>query len=1106
MKKARLSLIAAFFLILFPHLNLSYARQEDLNRAHQLNQAVVQLYQQGRYAEALPLAQRALALREKALGAEHPDVAISLNNLAGLCQSLGDDTKAEPLYQRALAIEEKAFGPEHPAVVESLNNLTVLYLYRGDHARAQPLCRRALAIQEKALGPDHPVVATSLNNLAENLKAAGKNALAEPLYRRALTIREKALGPDHPDVAKSLNNLAELYRAAGDYDRAEPMYQRSLAIGEKALGPDHPEVVAGISNLASLYQDKGDYTRAEPLFQRSLAIKEKALGPEHPDVAVCISNLASLYQGKGDYTRAEPLFQRSLAIKEKAFGPEHPALATTLNNLAALYFHLGDYVKAESLCRRSLEIKEKTLGPEHIEVAASLSNLAELFKSRRDYAWVTAAEPLYQRALAIQEKAFGPEHPAVATSLHNLAHLYQLLSDDARAEPLYQRALSIKQKILGPEHPAVATSLGNLAKIHFNKGDYSGAESLYQRALAIREKVFGPEHPDVARSLYNLACFYTARDDFSKAFPLFIRGQNIDDNLIDRIIGVGSEERQIQFLSTKKADLECALNLVADYLSADPFARKQALDMWLSRKGVVLEAQRRFQEALVHSHDPAVMGMFQELAKIRSQLSQLSFAGPGKEGPEAYRQKMAELEAQKKDLEAKLSRLSQAFALQKKIEKADGAKVAQALPQNTVLLDFVRINTFNFKAKGHEKKWLPARYLAFVLPAGRGDKVDLIDLGDAEAIDSAIVRFKKDLAGPANQQALKGIETARQLHNLVFAPLKAALGGIKEVLVSPDGNLNLIPFEVLQGPDGRFLIEQYTFNYLAAGRDIIGFGQVPAKGGKALLIGDPDFDLGSEEKGAALRKLALAGDGSQETSARSAQMRGFSFQRLPGTREEIERLKGLIGEGAEQYTGKEALEEVLRQKGTPCLLHLATHGFFLEDSDLSSLRDQDFTRGIQQVNAPAALLKGVKVENPLLRSGIALAGANQTLQAEQTEKSDGLVTAEKILGLNLRGTDLVVLSACETGLGEVKAGEGVYGLRRAFVQAGTRGLVMSLWSVPDAETKELMIGFYQNMLSGKMNRVQALRQAALTQMVTVKNRYGAANPFYWGAFVYLGEP
>jgi CHAT domain-containing protein len=237
-------------------------------------------------------------------------------------------------------------------------------------------------------------------------------------------------------------------------------------------------------------------------------------------------------------------------------------------------------------------------------------------------------------------------------------------------------------------------------------------------------------------------------------------------------------------------------------------------------------------------------------------------------------------------------------------------------------------------------------------------------------------------------------------------------------------------------------------------------------------------------------------------------MRGFRFSKLPGTREEAEAIYGLYGGNrAELYTGREALEEILRSRGAPEVLHLATHGFFLKDLDLAGLADDSPERGIQQVTmAPKKKGKRVKMENPLLRSGIALAGANTALETGDAGRSDGIVTAEKILGLRLRGTDMVVLSACDTGLGEVKAGEGVYGLRRAFTQAGTRGLVMSMWSVPDRETRELMVEFYRNIQSGKMNRCQSLRRAALREMKVVKERYGHANPLYWGAFVFLGEP
>ena len=675
------------------------------------------------------------------------------------------------------------------------------------------------------------------------------------------------------------------------------------------------------------------------------------------------------------------------------------------------------------------------------------------------------------------------------------------------AIPLAEQALAIREKALGPEHPDLAASLHNLAEIYRTLGDYAKAEPLYRRSLAIREKALGPEHPDVATSLNSLAEFSAATGDFQGALALFRRAQTIDGKLIEAVLGFTSDTQKLSFLATRRGPLEGFLALINQHLGSSPAARMDALDVWLQRKGAILEAQKRFQDALVSADDPEALQVFQALASVRARLSQLVFAGPGKEGPERYQERIAALEREKGDLEARLSQLSQAFATRQKTARADSAQVARALPLGAALIDIARVDGVNFQAKGKGKKWLSAHYLAFVLHAGPGAQATLLDLGDAEAIDRLMARFKKWVTSDNAIGRQNALAAARDLHAQVFAPLKPALGPVKEIFVAPDGNLNLLPFEVLQGPDGKFLIEEYTFYYVGSGRDLLGFGtNSKSSGGKTLLLGDPDFDLDPDEKVATLRQLALAGGNEAAGAQRSAELRGFSFSRLPGTRQEVRAIQALLGKDkAELFTGKDALEELLHQKVPPRILHIATHGFFLSDVDLASLRDDD--RGLrQQGTGPTPVGEAAQIENPLVRSGIALAGANRALAASDLGQSDGLVTAEKILGLRLRGTDLVVLSACETGLGEVQSGEGVFGLRRAFTQAGAKSLVMSMWSVPDRETQELMVQFYTNMQSGTMNRAQALRQAALKQMQVVKARYGEAHPFFWGAFVFLGEP
>jgi CHAT domain-containing protein/tetratricopeptide (TPR) repeat protein len=329
------------------------AHSQKGDDAAALTAELEKLQQAGKYALAIQIAQRALAVRETALGPEHPDVGQLLNSLGGLYRAQGRYAEAEALHKRSLAIREKALGAEHLDVGQSLNSLAVLYWAQGRHAEAEPFYKRSLAIAEKALGPEHPNVGASLNNLAALYRAQGRYAEAEPLYKRSLAIYEKVLGTEHTNVGSLLNNLAALYRAQDRYAEAEPFYKRSLAIYEKTLGAEHPNVGTSLNNLAGLYDGQGRYAEAEALHKRSLAIREKALGPEHPDVGQSLNNLALMYESQGRYAEAEPLYKRSLAIYEKALGSEHPNVRALLNNLASHAFLKADWAAAADFWGRS---------------------------------------------------------------------------------------------------------------------------------------------------------------------------------------------------------------------------------------------------------------------------------------------------------------------------------------------------------------------------------------------------------------------------------------------------------------------------------------------------------------------------------------------------------------------------------------------------------------------------------------------------------------------------------------------------------------------------------------------------------------------------------
>jgi tetratricopeptide (TPR) repeat protein len=358
------------------------------------------------YAQARPLYERALAINEKMLGPDHPDTALSLNNLALLLQDQDELAAARASHERALAIREKVLGPDHPDTAESLNNLALSLQALGDLAGARPLFERSLAIYQKVLGPEHPSTATSLNNLALLLQAQGDYAGARPLYERALSIYEKALGPEHPSTAASLNNLAFLLETQGERAAARPLYERVLAIDEKVLGPDHPATATDLSSLARLMIDQSDPAQARPLLERALAIRERALGTDHPETVKSLDNLASLLHDQGELIQARPFYERALTVRKKVLGLEHPQTAQCLNNLAALLQDQGDIEGARPLYERALATYERSLGPDHPNTNRGRRNLARLLIAKGCPA---EALGLGQAALAAHENALGPD-------------------------------------------------------------------------------------------------------------------------------------------------------------------------------------------------------------------------------------------------------------------------------------------------------------------------------------------------------------------------------------------------------------------------------------------------------------------------------------------------------------------------------------------------------------------------------------------------------------------------------------------------------------------------------------------------------------------------
>ncbi len=1007
-----------------------------------------ELEARGAYGKAAELWQKVLAWSERTLGPDHPDTITTLSRLGGMFQVQGRFEEAELLYKRVLTNHEKTLGPEHIETGVSITSLAVIYVNLGRYGQAEPLLQRALAISEKAQGPDHTDTAISLNNLAFLYERQGRYGEALPLYIRALAIHEKTLGPEHSNTASSLNNLASLYNNQGRFGEAEPLFKRALAIREKTLGREHSETAASLNNLAALSMSQGRYVEAEPLYRRALAIFEKVQGPEHPDTATSLNNLAGVFDKQSRYGEAEPLYQRALVIRERALGPEHPDTAGSLINLGGLYKSQGRYTQAVEFYGRALSIYEKSLGPEHPETATTLNNLAGISMNLGLY---EQAESLYKRALTIREKTLGPGHPTTAIGYGNLALVFERQGRYAEAEPLLRRVLGTFEQSLGPEHPDTATSLNNLAGVLMSMGRPGDAEPFYKRALAIHDKALGPEHPTTVTTLDNLARLHLQQKDYSSARALLSRVSRTQATWLVRELPLQPRELRAGLLA-EQSDAPATIYALLD---EDPGARELALQTRLNRQGLLAEIEQR-QQRLAGS-GPQTRELAERIAGIDRQLASVSL--PAERRPELQKQRL-QLEG---DLYRSLPSL--------RIEGVSTAQVAAALPRQGALVEFQRYWPWQV-AGGGKGAWGKPRYVALVLQAdGRSVSVTL---GEAAVIDAAVAKAHGATAKNEVDPGPLWAEVSR----LVLDPLQPHLAGVEDLFLSPDGELHRIPFAVLpSGKDRqRLLSEAVRLRVVTTGRDLVRLQQPPKAGGAPVVMANPAY-------GATAASIGGKAGGQQRSSALRG---GLTWDPLPATKAEATQVAGLLGAGAPIVEEQATAARALQQKG-PLIFHIATHGFFFPAPDPEESKGGGAGPGL-----------GV-AEDPLLRSGLVLSGANAP---ERNPADDGYLTAAEATGMDLEGTELVVLSACETGLGDVRSGEGVYGLQRAFTVAGSRATLLSLWKVDDAATAAFMAAYYGRLRQGE-GRAEALRA---TQAEFRRH----ADPLYrdayvWGAFQLTGD-
>ena len=1014
----------------------------------------------------------------------------------------GNYAEAMPLAAQAAQMAEATFGSNDRKTVTSLNTLGDVYKHERKYSEAESQYQRALSIQEKVLGPDHVDVAHTLNSLGDLYDDEGKYAEAEPQYQRALSIREKTLGPDHVDVAHTLNSLGDLYDDEGKYAEAESQYQRALSIREKTLGPDHVDVAQTLNNLGISYYHDGRYDDAESAYVRGMRIREKTLGLQHPVTATSLNNLAMLYVDEGKYREAEPLYQRVLAIYEKAMGPEHPRIAESLTGLGVLYRREGRYADADASYSRALDIYQKLGGANDMRVARTLHNMASLYVFEGKY---SQAETLSLRANAILEKSLGPDHPDLAISLSNLARIYQREGKYSQAEAFYLNALKIWEKSLGAEHPHIAAVLDDLAGLYHEEGKFTQAEPLYQRSLVMHEKLEGAEHPDVSDTLESFASLRFAQQLPNEAQPLYSRAFDILFHQFQYNFTYMSERDRLAFLATVTERFPHYYSFVHQYHEQDPELVGKMYDLLLWQKGFIARSIAALRREIEAGGDPEALNLLDQIAAKRGQISVLLNAqSPDRD---AWRKKLEGLEGQADDLEKTLVRHSSVYAQQRQLDRVTWHDVSNSLRPGESAVEFANFPYFDGKKLTGE-----SYYVALVVTRETKTAPIYIVIGEAKQVEGAPLAEYQGLLKSRRYKDPHGLVSTSpssyaQAYGVLWKPLDQVLAGKRRIYVSPDGVFAQVPLGPLTGPDGHLLMEKYDLQFLFSTKDLLRERRVlPTK--TAVLIGNPKFDLSAAEERVVLQKLPteqtpnreMTGDLSSQSLIRGLASEDNCPNRPPGgvlcplpwTEKEVSTIQTLLQKNGWQvqppYVGERALKEILRGVQHPRVLHIATHGFFQPD--------QKTSKGDQ--------LGGL--EDSMLRSGLLFAGADRFLKGEATapDLDNGVLTAYEASSLDLQGTELVVLSACETGLGQIQNGEGVFGLRRALQEAGAESVLMTMWSVPDRETQELMTLFYQRWLSGDDKPV-ALREAQMDVRKRVKKRYGRDIPFYWAGFVFVGR-
>ena len=909
-----------------------------------------------------------------------------------------------------------------------------------------------------------------------------------------VTLHQNILGESHPDYANSLNSLGLLYFQMGDYQKAEKLYLNALSIWKNTLDVNHPNFATSFNNIGLLYYQLGEFAKAEKYFLDALEVREKVFGTEHKEYANSLNALGALYAQIGDFQRAEQYYSLALNIQGTTLGGNSYEYALSLLNLGTLHFYCNDYIKAERYYLEALQIIKDNRGENNPDYCKCINYLGSLYGKKGNY---QKAEQCILESLHTRETMLGKNNPDYASSLNSLGNIYYQMGDFQKAETYYIDALNIWKAVFGENHPYCAHCLNNLGANCCMMNKYEEAETYFSTALKIRESIYDTYIFDYAISLHSLGILNSLLDNYKQAESYYFNSQNIFKKLFINSVDYMLESERTSYWDKFNFNFEYIYPLfIYKYRTKAPLIRVFSYDNELFFKGLQLLSTETVRVSILDSNDTTLINQWNTL----TQEKQIIAAMQEKDPQSPY---IAQHQQRADSLEKVLTINSAAFRQSREQWNVTWDSVRNHLTDTQVAIEY-------FTAPLNEDSTM---YCALLLrkDSEYPELIPLFEEKEALAlINTTTPNFTNRTYGfhvadedeaEASDGAINIGDTlynGARLKDLVWSKVLPYIREGETIYFAPSGLLHQLAIEALPYDTKRTMADVYNLVRLSSTRELVLRRQQPSHTTATLYGGiqynmDGDEMLVESEQYATQNLLASRGIESDTLN------RG-TVNYLQGTKQEVENINQMLRESnlkVQLFTATNANEESFKALSGKHqnILHIATHGFFWTDS--TAQRKDYFSQRMLMMDGNMSAPPTI---DPLNRCGLLFAGANTALTGRSSELpegvQDGILTAKEISLLDLRDADLVVLSACETGKGEI-TGEGVFGLQRAFKQAGAQTIIMSLWPVNDQATQLLMTEFYKNWIANHQSKRTAFRNA----QNTVRKTY--EEPAYWAGFIML---